>query len=82
MEIQSIHVFPQELMASVANSMPSSARQDANFDNFCFIRMLFGCAEGIFAGCFDLIDKSSRTQEQDSLWKKRLQQGSFAVCQI
>lgn len=80
MEIQSIHVLPQELMGPVANSMPPSTCQDANFDNFCFIKMLSGCAEGIFAGCVDLIDRSSRTQEQDLLREKKSSNRVHLLC--
>lgn len=54
--------FSQEVMASVANFMPSSVYQDDIFDSCCFIEMTSGCVEGMFAGRVDLIDRSSRIQ--------------------
>lgn len=42
--------FIQEVMASVANSMPPRVSQVVNFDNCCFIKMISGCAEGMFVG--------------------------------
>lgn len=51
LEIQSRYMFfIQEVMASVANSMPPRVSQVVNFDNCCFIKMISGCAEGMFVG--------------------------------
>ncbi len=40
LELQSVHVFPQEVLVSLANFMPPRVSQDVNFDNYCFIKMI------------------------------------------